>query len=312
MVSWEKLTKSLLLILHYYYNDYQILFFYFLSMQLVSPNTCIDGLQEQKYTTHLIIAGKHFKSRLMLGTGKYKTFEIAKRSIEISETSIVTVAIRRLQYLQGQHKLNLIDGINWNNLWLLPNTAGCATAEEAIRMASLGREMSKKLGQIDNNFIKLEVIPDSEYLLPDPIGTLKAAEFLIRKQFVVLPYIGQDPVLAKQLEEIGCSTIMPLGSPIGSGQGIKGIENIKIIIENSRIPVILDAGIGTPSDTVKAMELGIDAVLINSAIARANAPISMAFAMKLAVESGRAAYLSGRMQKQKNARPSSPLQGILS
>jgi thiazole synthase len=280
-------------------------------MQLVSPNTSVNWPQEQNHTSNLMIAGKCFQSRLMLGTGKYKTFEIAKRSIEISETSIVTVAIRRLQYLKGQRRLNLIDGVNWNNLWILPNTAGCATAEEAIRMASLGREMAKKLGQIDNNFIKLEVIPDSEYLLPDPIGTLKAAEYLIQKKFIVLPYIGQDPVLAKQLEEIGCSTIMPLGSPIGSGQGLKGVENIKIIIENSRIPVVLDAGIGTPSDTVKAMELGADAVLINSAIARANAPISMAFAMKLAVESGRIAYLSGRMQKQKNAIPSSPLQGIL-
>jgi thiazole synthase len=281
-------------------------------MKLVSPNKYINSLPEQGHTTSLIIAGKHFESRLMLGTGKYKTFEIAKRSIEISETSIVTVAIRRLQYLTKHYELNLIDGMNWNNLWLLPNTAGCATAEEAIRMASLGREMSKKLGQIDNNFIKLEVIPDSEYLLPDPIGTLKAAEYLIQKKFIVLPYIGQDPVLAKQLEEIGCSSIMPLGSPIGSGQGIKGIENISIIIENSRIPVILDAGIGTPSDAVKAMELGVDAVLINSAISRANAPVDMAFAMKLAVKSGRVAYLSGRMPKQKNARPSSPLQGILS
>jgi thiazole synthase len=279
-------------------------------MQLVSTSTNQDYLEEQGAISNLIIAGKHFKSRLMLGTGKYKTFEIAKHSIEISQTSIVTVAIRRLQYITGQAKSNLVDGLNWNHLWLLPNTAGCATAEEAVRMASLGREMSKKLGQVDNNFIKLEVIPDSEYLLPDPIGTLRAAEYLVQKNFTVLPYIGQDPVLAKQLEEIGCSTVMPLGSPIGSGQGLQEIENIKIIIENSKIPVILDAGIGTPSDAVKAMELGIDAVLMNSAIAKANSPSTMAFAMKLAIESGRIAYLSGRMQKQKNAKPSSPLEGL--
>nr|QHO64044.1 thiamine biosynthesis protein G [Lympha mucosa] len=280
-------------------------------MQSVFTDKNIDYLEEQSATSNLIIAGKHFKSRLMLGTGKYQTFEIAKQSIEISQTSIVTVAIRRLQYVKGQSKLNLVDGLNWNNLWLLPNTAGCSTAEEAVRIASLGREMSKKLGQVDNNFIKLEVIPDSQYLLPDPIGTLRAAEYLVQKNFVVLPYIGQDPVLAKQLEDIGCSTVMPLGSPIGSGQGLQGIENVKIIIENSKIPVILDAGIGTPSDALRAMELGIDAVLINSAVAKAYSPLKMAFAMKLAVESGRIAYLSGRMQKQKNAQPSSPLQGIL-
>ena len=280
-------------------------------MQLVNHTR---DTNQSKYhcASNLIIAGKHFTSRLMLGTGKYKTFDIARHSIETSGTSIVTVAIRRFQYINGQADFNLVDGLNWNKLWLLPNTAGCATAEEAVRIASFGREMSKKLGQIDNNFIKLEVIPDTQYLLPDPIGTLKAAEYLVQKNFIVLPYIGQDPVLAKQLEEIGCSTVMPLGSPIGSGQGLQGIENIKIIIENSKVPVILDAGIGSPSDAVRAMELGVDAILVNSAIANANSPSDMAFAMKLAVESGRIAHVSGCMQKQKNAKSSSPLKGLSS
>nr|YP_009297830.1 thiamin biosynthesis protein G [Kumanoa americana]AOM67564.1 thiamin biosynthesis protein G [Kumanoa americana] len=268
-------------------------------------------LEQQNLNQDLIIAGKHFKSRLMLGTGKYKTLNLAKYSIHASDTAIVTVAIRRLQDIKIQTSLNLIHALNWQDLWLLPNTAGCTTAEEAIRMASLGRELSKKIGQTNNNFIKLEVIPDSQYLFPDPIGTLKAAEYLVRKNFAVLPYIGQDPILAKQLEEIGCSTVMPLGSPIGSGQGLYNIETLQIIIENAKIPVVIDAGIGTPSDALKAMELGADALLINSAIARSDNPVKMAFAMKLAVESGRIAYLSGRMSQKSKAQASSPVQGIV-
>jgi thiazole synthase len=270
----------------------------------------IDLLENKNSNTDLIIAGKHFKSRLMLGTGKYKTLGMAQHSIAISQVEVVTVAIRRLQNIKKQG-FNLVQGLDWNNLWLLPNTAGCSTAEEAIRIASLGREIVKKLGQVDNNFIKLEIIPDSQYLLPDPIATLKAAEYLIQKNFVVLPYLGQDPILSKQLEEIGCSTVMPLGSPIGSGQGLQNVENLSIIIENAKIPVVIDAGIGTPSDALKAMELGADAVLINSAIAKAPIPPNMAFAMKLAIESGRLAYLSGRMQKYKHAIASSPVEGII-
>jgi len=271
----------------------------------------INCSQTQNLRTDLRIAGKNFTSRLMLGTGKYKTLDVAKRSIQISKTSIVTVAIRRLQTVSQPISVNLMHVLNWKKIWLLPNTAGCSSVEDAIRLASFGREISNKLGQIDNNFIKLEVIPDSHYLLPDPIGTLKAAEYLIRKNFSVLPYIGQDPILAKQLEEIGCSTIMPLGSPIGSGQGLQNLENIKIIIENAKIPVIIDAGIGTPSDAVKAMELGADAVLINSAIAKASFPQNMALAMRLAIESGRIAYLSGCMRKCNNAKASSPFTGII-
>lgn len=256
------------------------------------------------------IAGMHFGSRLMLGTGRYRTLSEAKESIYCSSASIVTVAIRRAQRAKLVGKGNLIDGLNWKKLWLLPNTAGCETAEEAIRIAALGREMAKQLGQENNNFVKLEVIPDAQYLFPDPVGTLKAAEYLVRKNFNVLPYINADPVLAKQLEEVGCATIMPLGSPIGSGQGIQNIFNIKIIIKNSDVPVIVDAGIGTASDAATAMELGADAVLVNTAIAQAKSSTKMATAIKLAVEAGRKAYLAGRITSKNIAEHSSTLFGI--
>lgn len=258
----------------------------------------------------LEINNKTFHSRLMLGTGKYKNLKDAQKSIDISNARIVTVAIRRAQKAKIHGKSNLIDGLNWKKLWLLPNTAGCETSEEAIRIASLGREMAKRLGQIDNNFIKLEVISDTQYLLPDPIGTLKAAEYLIKKKFTVLPYISPDPILAKQLEEIGCSTIMPLGSPIGSGQGLQNILNLKIIIENANIPIIIDAGIGTASEANQAMELGASAVLLNTAVAKSLHPEYMAEAMKLGVISGRTAYLAGRMNINKQAEPSSPTHDI--
>nr|YP_009296460.1 thiamin biosynthesis protein G [Thorea hispida]AOM65395.1 thiamin biosynthesis protein G [Thorea hispida]ARX95765.1 thiamin biosynthesis protein G [Thorea hispida] len=275
---------------------------------------CILDMLRQKQTrnktSQLIIANKIFHSRLMIGTGKYTSLKIAKESIEISKANIVTVAIRRANSIKLQGKSNIIDGLNWQSLWLLPNTAGCCNVEEAIRIAALGREMSKKLGQLDNNFIKLEVIPDYNNLLPDPIGTLKAAEFLVQKNFTVLPYINADPVLAKQLEEIGCATVMPLGSPIGSGQGLNNLENLKIILANSTIPVIIDAGIGTASDAVRAMELGADAVLINSAIAKAYKPQLMALAMKYGIISGYHAFCSGRMQQNNIAQASSPLFGL--
>lgn len=266
--------------------------------------------QTKNQIGQLVIANKTFNSRLMIGTGKYTSLKIAKESIAISEANIVTVAIRRANIMKLQGKSNIIDGLNWKSLWLLPNTAGCSNAEEAIHLAALGREMSKRLGQLDNNFIKLEVIPDNNYLLPDPIGTLKAAEFLVQKNFSVLPYINADPILAKQLEEIGCATVMPLGSPIGSGQGINNIENIKIILSNAKVPVIIDAGIGTASDAVKAMEIGADAVLINSAVAKANKPHLMALAMKNGIISGYHAFCSGRMQENNIAQASSPLFGL--
>jgi thiazole synthase len=257
----------------------------------------------------LKIQNKEFNSRLMLGTGKYKTLVETQESIEASKTEIVTVAIRRLNSKQVSSKSNLITLLNWKKLWLLPNTAGAKTAEEAIRLACLGRELTKRVGQEENNFVKLEVISDPKYLLPDPIGTIKAAKFLIQKGFCVLPYISADPMLAKHLEDLGCSTVMPLGSPIGSGQGIQNILNLRIIIENSNIPVIIDAGIGSASEAALAMELGADAVLVNTAIAQSEVPKQMAMAMKFGVEAGRFSYLSGRIKPTKFATSSSPAQG---
>lgn len=257
----------------------------------------------------LIIAGKTFTSRLITGTGKYKTLNEMVQCLVESESEMVTVAIRRLNLLNISKDDSIITAINWKRFWLLPNTAGAKTTDEAIRLAFLGRELSKRIGQKENNFVKLEVISDPKYLFPDPIGTLRAAEFLVKKGFIVLPYTNTDPMLAKHLEDIGCSTIMPLGSPIGSGQGIQNINNIQIIIENSSIPVIIDAGLGSPSEAAFAMELGAEAVLINTAIAKATNSIGMAKAMKLGVKAGRQAYLAGKMVPHKFAQSSSPVQG---
>tara|TARA_Y100001970_G_scaffold47014_1_gene59345 strand:+ start:2666 stop:3454 length:789 start_codon:yes stop_codon:yes gene_type:complete len=257
---------------------------------------------------HLQIAGKNFNSRLMLGTGKYQSSKLMIDSLKKSECEIVTVAVRRVN--TDSDKENLVQCIDWNKYWMLPNTAGCSNAEEAIRIALLGRELAKLSGQEDNNFVKLEVIPDKKYLLPDPLETLKAAEILIKKNFVVLPYINSDPLLAKRLEEIECATLMPLGSPIGSGQGILNASNISIIIENAKIPVIIDAGIGVPSEAAQAMEMGADGVLINSAIALAKSPTNMAEGMNLGVKAGRKSFLGGRIQSKKIAQASSPEENI--
>jgi thiazole synthase len=202
-----------------------------------------------------------------------------------------------------------MEAIDWSRIWMLPNTAGCATAEEAVRVARLGRELARLAGQEDNNFVKLEVIPDSRHLLPDPFGTLEAAEQLVKEGFAVLPYINADPLLAKRLEEAGCATVMPLGSPIGSGQGLRNAANIALIIEASGIPVVVDAGLGVPSEAAQAMEMGADALLINSAIALAGNPAAMARAMALATEAGRTALLAGRLPQRAEARASSPLEG---
>jgi len=258
----------------------------------------------------LEIGGKFFNSRLMLGTGKYKTANDAVKSIKNSECQIVTVAIRRLPTRTKNDNNNFLNSLNWKNLWLLPNTAGSQTAEEAIRIAFLGHELACQLGQDDNFFVKLEVISDPKYLLPDPIGTLKAAEFLVKKGFTVLPYINADPMLALHLEDLGCATVMPLASPIGSGQGLNNLANIKIIIENAQIPVIVDAGIGTPSEATKAMELGADGILLNTAVAQSKNPAQMASAMNLGVKAGRLAFLAGRMEKKDYATASSPLNRI--
>ena len=265
---------------------------------------------EQTHERPLIIAGRTFQSRLMTGTGKYPNLEVMQQSVAASGCQIVTVAVRRVQTNAPGHE-GLAEALDWQKLWMLPNTAGCKTAEEAVRVARLGREMAKLLGQEDNNFVKLEVIPDSKYLLPDPIGTLEAAEQLVKEGFAVLPYINSDPILAKRLEDVGCATVMPLGSPIGSGQGLKNAANIEIIIENARVPVVVDAGIRTPSEAAQAMELGADAVLINSAIALAENPVVMAHAMALATEAGRLAYLAGRIPVKVYASASSPLAGTV-
>ena len=258
----------------------------------------------------LIIAGKTFQSRLMTGTGKYRSIEEMQQSVAASDCQIVTVAVRRVQTKAPGHE-GLAEALDWTKIWMLPNTAGCQTAEEAIRVARLGREMAKLLGQEDNNFVKLEVIPDLKYLLPDPIGTLQAAEQLVKEGFAVLPYINADPMLAKRLEEVGCATVMPLASPIGSGQGLKTTANIQIIIENAGVPVVVDAGIGSPSEAAQAMELGADVLLINSAIAFSPNPAAMARAMNLATVAGRLAYLAGRMPIKDYASPSSPLTGTI-
>jgi thiazole synthase len=246
----------------------------------------------------------------MTGTGKYGSLEQMQQSIAASGSEIVTVAVRRVQTKAAGHE-GLAEALDWTKLWMLPNTAGCKTAEEAVRVARLGREMAKLLGQEDNNFVKLEVIPDAKYLLPDPIGTLQAAEQLVKEGFAVLPYINADPMLAKRLEEVGCVTVMPLGSPIGSGQGIKNAANIEIIIEEATVPVVVDAGIGTPSEAAYSMELGADALLINSAIALAKNPVAMGRAMGMATEAGRLAYLAGRIPVKSYASASSPLTGTI-
>ena len=258
----------------------------------------------------LRIGEKTFNSRLMLGTGKYRTMKEAVNSIEESKCEMVTVAIRRLPTDLRNDTTTFLNQLNWKKLWLLPNTAGSQTAEEAIRMAFLGHELACEIGQEENFFVKLEVISDPKYLLPDPIGTLKAAEFLIKKGFTVLPYINADPMLALHLEDLGCATVMPLGSPIRSGQGLSTLNNLQIIIENAKIPVIIDAGIGTPSEAAQAIELGADGVLLNTAVSQAKNPAQMAHAMQLSVEAGRLGYLAGRMNKKYYANASSPLEQI--
>jgi thiazole synthase len=240
----------------------------------------------------------------MVGTGKFNDFETMKNAHAASGAQIVTVAIRRVNSNAPGH-VGIMDHIDLNKYWILPNTAGCATVDEALRVARLSKAMGI------NNWIKLEVIPDAKYLLPDPVATLEAAKKLVEEGFVVLPYINADPVLAKRLEEAGCATVMPLASPIGSGQGIKTLENIKIIIKESNIPVVVDAGIGVPSDAALVMEHGADFCLINTAIALAENPVQMAEAFKHGVIAGRAAYEAGRIPLKEYASASSPLCGVV-
>lgn len=259
----------------------------------------------------LKIDNKNFSSRLIVGSGKYPSIDMAIKSIEKSRVEMITVSIRRFQSKNNlTQEQSLINSIDWEKILLLPNTAGAKTAEEAIRMAFISREFTNQINQPNNSFIKLEVIPDPKYLLPDPLGTIKAARYLIKNGFKVLPYINADPILALHLEDVGCSTIMPLGSPIGSGLGLQNLQNIKIIKEYVNIPVIIDAGIRTPSEISKTLELGIDGVLVNTGIAKANDPILMAEAMCLAAKAGRLSYKAGLMQQAQQAQPSSPVKGL--
>ena len=253
--------------------------------------------------TPLVIAGKTFHSRLFVGTGKYRSMEEQGAAIEASGAQMVTVAIRRLDLSHPQQK-TLLDYIDWSKYTILPNTAGARNAEEALFTARLARELT------GSNWIKLEVQPDPGSLLPDPIDTLRAAEMLIKEGFVVLPYIHADPILARRLEEVGCATVMPLGSPIGSGQGIQTLEEIQLIIQAAHVPVVVDAGLGAPSDASLAMEIGADACLVNSAIAQAQQPALMAEAFRQGVEAGRKAFLAGRIAKKATAVASSPEQGV--
>ncbi len=251
----------------------------------------------------LIIAGKSFSSRLIAGTGKYRSMEEMRNAIEASGAQMVTVAIRRLP-LDKPDEPNLMDYLDWERYTILPNTAGCRTVEEAVFTARLARELT------GSTWVKLEVIPDPQYLLPDPIATLEAAKVLVGEGFTVLPYIHADPILARRLEEAGCATVMPLGSPIGSGRGIFTREEIEIIIESASVPVVVDAGLGAPSDASLALEIGADAVLVNTAIAQARDPVGMAEGFRLGVEAGRKAYLAGRIARKELAQASSPLEGV--
>ena len=252
----------------------------------------------------LVIAGKKFRSRLMVGTGRHRTMEEMVESIEASEAEIITVAIRRLN-LDNPNEKSILDYFDWNRYTILPNTAACRTADEAVFVAKLARELT------GSNWVKLEVIPEGKWLLPDPVGTFEAAKILIDDGFVVLPYIHADPVLAMRLEEIGCATVMPLGSAIGSGQGILTLEEVKIIVEQASVPVVVDAGLGVPSEASQALEIGAEAVLVNTAIAQASDPAGMGRAFKLGVEAGRMAYLAGRIERKEEAAASSPTTGVV-
>ncbi|HCA26670.1 MAG TPA: thiazole synthase [Betaproteobacteria bacterium] len=255
----------------------------------------------------LTIAGKAYRSRLLIGTGKYKDFDETRVAVEASGAEIVTVAIRRTNIGQNAGEPSLLEAVPPSKYTYLPNTAGCYTAEEAIRTLRLARELLD-----GHNLVKLEVLGDPHTLYPNVMETLKAAEVLVKEGFTVMVYSSDDPIVARQLEEIGCAAIMPLASLIGSGMGILNPWNLQIIVANAKVPVLVDAGVGTASDAAIAMELGCDGILMNTAVAAANNPVLMASAMKKAVEAGREAFLAGRMPKKLySAIPSSPVGGLI-
>ena len=251
----------------------------------------------------LILGGKSFKSRLIVGTGKYSSFPQMKRALDKSGSEIVTVAVRRVN-LSDRSKESLLDYIDTDRFTILPNTAGCYTAEEAIRAATLGREAGL------SDWVKLEVIGDERTLFPDTEALLTATKILVKEGFIVFPYTNDDPIMARKLQDAGAAVVMPLGAPIGSGMGIQNPANLRIILETLSVPIIVDAGVGTASDATIAMELGCDAVLMNTGIAGAEDPVAMAEAMSLAVQAGRLAYKAGRIPKKLHAAASSPVEGI--
>ena len=252
----------------------------------------------------LVIAGRAFRSRLMVGTGKYTDFGVMREALAASGAEIVTVSIRRVEIGATGHQ-GILEAIDLSMYHLLPNTAGCRTADEAVRVAKLARVMT------ESTWVKLEVIPDAKYLLPDAVETLRAAEILVGEGFTVLPYMPADSVLARRLAEAGCATVMPLASPIGSGRGILTRANLEIIIEEALVPVVVDAGLGVPSEAAAVMEMGADAVLVNTAMAEARDAVRMAAAFRKAVEAGRVAHLAGRMPARAHASPSSPTAGVV-
>ncbi|GAB4275780.1 MAG: thiazole synthase [Deferrisomatales bacterium] len=263
------------------------------------PGSSVDATRDDP----LVIGGRTFRSRLLMGTGKFPNPEVMAQALDASGTEIVTVALRRVDLTRPDQ--DILAAVDRNRYQLLPNTSGARDADEAVRLARLARAAGL------SSWVKLEVTPDPRYLLPDPMETLRAAEVLVREGFTVLPYIGADPILAKRLEELGTATVMPLGSPIGSGRGLLTRDSVAVIIEQARVPVVVDAGLGVPSHAAEALEMGADAVLVNTAVAIARDPVGMARAFRLGVEAGRAAYRAGRAAPSVTARASSPLTGFL-
>ena len=272
-------------------------------------------LADPPATEPLRIGSHTFSSRLIVGTGKYSSYELMREALDVSGTECITVAVRRERLIDAEGK-NLLDYIDTDRYTILPNTAGCFSADDAIRVARLGREILSQMNNPGADWVKLEVLGDTKTLLPDPLGSLEATEKLVADGFQVLVYTSDDAVVAKRLKQAGATSVMPAGSPIGSGQGILNPNAIRICLEylkqdDPRYPVIVDAGVGTASDVTVAMELGVDGVLLNTGIAHAKEPVRMAQAMRLAAESGRGAYLAGRIPKKLYATASSPIEGTI-
>ncbi|MDZ4350645.1 MAG: thiazole synthase [Xanthomonadaceae bacterium] len=262
-------------------------------------------METDRYADPLVIAGKTYRSRLLTGTGKFADLDETRRATEAAGAEIVTVAIRRSNIGQHPDQPNLLDALPPDRFTILPNTAGCYTAEDAVRTCRLARELLD-----GHNLVKLEVLGDEKTLYPNVMGTLKAAEQLVAEGFDVMVYTSDDPIVARQLEEIGCVAVMPLAAPIGSGLGVQNKWSILEIVDNAKVPILVDAGVGTASDAALAMELGCDGVLMNTAIAGARDPVRMALAMRLAIEAGRHAFLSGRIPRKRYASASSPSDGL--